>query len=376
MTNKEYQDSILNQFSDLNDPRQDINIKHKFIDIMAITISAVLCGCEHWEEIEQFGKSKIQWFKTFLELPNGIPSHDRIRAVFTFLDPVEFENSFSQWVKTIFNNRESEIVSIDGKTARRSFDSKNGRKAMHLVSAWAYENKIVLGQIKTEQKSNEIEAIPRLIRSLDVLGCIVTIDAMGCQKSIVKEIINQGAEYVIAAKANQNQLYQAIKSEFEKSESLKNATSVCEQEKIRHGRSEIRNYYLKNAPGYLTHKHTWQKFNTIGMVVSERLVNGKLSKETRHFISSVQIKDIKMFAKAVRGHWSIENSLHWQLDVSYNEDQCRKRTKNAAENFALLRKITINLLKRETSKKIGIKSKRKLAGWDNEYLEKIICSSM
>jgi predicted transposase YbfD/YdcC len=368
--------TFFSHFLNLSDPRTNINIKHKLTDILVITLCAVLCNCDGWEEIEQFGKARFDWFNKFLHLPYGIPSHDRIRAVFINLDPNEFEEAFRNWVvEKAPKGLEWKILAIDGKTNCGSHDRANGKKAIHMVSAWLLENKLVMGQVKTEEKSNEITAIPQLIKALDLKNCILTADAMACQKQIVKTIVEKDADYILAVKNNQPGMFDKIKKAFDVgNDDVRIISKIEEEDKRQHGRDERREYYLTTAPGYMNQTYTWEKLKTVGKVVCERLINGKLSTETRYFISSLEKSNFEKYCYGVRGHWGIENSLHWQLDVSFSEDQCRKRAKNAAQNFSLIRKISLNILKADKSKKIGIKSKRKLAGWDNKYLEKLLFS--
>lgn len=361
--------SVFRHFTSVNDPRSHINKKHKLIDILIIAVCAVLCGCEYWEEMEDFGKTREDWFRKFLELPNGIPSHDRIRAVFVHLNPNEFENCFRNWVESLLKEIGAKVVNIDGKTSRRTFDKSKGKRPIHMVSAWASEHNLVLGQVKVDDKSNEITAIPELIEALDISGGLITIDAMGCQKNIVKKIVQNDADYIIGLKSNQKSLFEkASKLDFMSADVKK----LKEEEVLAHGRSEQREYLLHPVPGHFNEKYTWENLKSIGMVISERLVDGKHSSETRYYISSLPPSDVEKFAVGTRSHWSIENCLHWQLDISYGDDQSRKRSKNAAQNFSLLQKITLNLLKREKSKKGGIVRKRRFAGFDVKYLEKVL----
>jgi predicted transposase YbfD/YdcC len=361
--------SVFSHFGGVTDPRSHINKKHNLIDILVISVCAVLCGCEYWEEIEDYAKSRESWFRKFLELPNGIPSHDRIRAVFVHLNPDEFENCFRKWVETLLKEVEAKIINIDGKTSRRTHDTAKGKAAIHMVSAWSSEHNLVLGQEKVDDKSNEITAIPELIDALDISGGIITIDAMGCQKNIVKKIVKNKADYIIGLKGNQKSLAEKA-SNLDFSSQI--TTTLKEEETIAHGRAEQREYFLHPVPGHFNEKYTWENFQSIGKVISERLINGNHTKETRFYITSLPHTEIQKFVKGTRGHWAIENCLHWQLDISYGDDQSRKRTGNAAQNFSLLQKITLNLLKREKTKKGGIIRKRRYAGFDEKYLEKVL----
>jgi predicted transposase YbfD/YdcC len=365
--------SIQSHFSKITDPR-DLNKRHKIIDIITLAICAVVCGADSWEHIEEFGHSKYDWFKDFLELPHGIPSHDTFGRVFARIDPVEFQQSFMSWVQTICRLSRGQIIAIDGKTLRRSHDKKNGKAAIHMVSAWASANGIVLGQIKIDEKSNEITAIPELIKALEIEGCIVTIDAMGCQKNIAETIIDKGADYVLALKGNQSKLHDDVKLFFQdylKTDNNNPAVDSYETTDGDHGRIEIRRYWTTSDINWLQGKESWKNINTIGMVQRERQVGEDISIETSYYISSIG-NDTKLFSQAVRSHWGIENSLHWVLDISFREDESRIRKDNAPENFAVLRHMALNLLKTETSLRKSIKAKRLKAGWDNDYLAKVL----
>lgn len=362
--------AIVEQFKNIEDPRIDRGKLHNLMDIIAIAICAVICGADTWEDIELFGEAKHEWLKQFLELPNGIPSHDTFGRVFSIISPVEFQRSFLNWVKAISESIEKEVVAIDGKTSRRSYDRGKGKGAIHMVSAWATANRVVLGQVKTEDKSNEI----KLLDILALNGCIVTIDAMGCQKSIAAGIIDKGADYVLALKGNQGTLHEDIKLFFQDA----NDTSFKDirhdfHETIDgdHGRIETRRYWTVSDIDWLEGKADWKELKSIGMVESEREIGDKLTKETRYYISSLP-GNAKLFGDAVRKHWGVENSLHWVLDVVFREDECRVRKGYAAENFAVLRHIALNLVREEKSIKRGVKGKRLKAGWDNDYLGKIL----
>ena len=366
--------SILEHFGNIEDPRMTRRRLHKLVDIMGIAICAVICGAENWQEIEQWGKAKRVWLKTFLELPNGIPSHDTFGRVFGLIDDQAFQKAFLDWVQdvnTIFNGQ---VIAIDGKCSRGSHDRANGKSAIYMVSAWATENSLVLGQVKTDEKSNEITAIPKLLRSLAIKGCIVTIDAAGCQKKIAKQIREQGADYVLALKGNQGSLHEEAKEYFEIA--LKDGFKDIEHDFFEetnggHGRVEVRRYWTLTQKCWLEKIEGWQDLKVLGMVESERHVGEKVSVERRHYIASLP-GDAKQFAKAVRGHWGIENGLHWCLDVAMGEDAARTRSGNSAANFAVLRHTALNLLKAEKTKKVGIKAKGKVCGWDHDYLLKVL----
>lgn len=376
MMEKKNSNSIETHFKTMPDPRRH-NKKHKLIDIITISICAVICGADAFEHIEDFGKSKIEWFKQFLDLPFGIPSHDTFGRIFAMLDPKEFQDCFIDWIQSIQDIMEDQIIAVDGKTLRRSFDKGSDKKAIHMISAWASSNSVVLGQIKTAEKSNEITAIPILLKMLDISGSTVTIDAMGCQKKIATTIIDKNADYVFSLKGNQSSLHDDVKSYFKNciANNFKNIShSFHETIDSNHGRIEKRTFWVTSDIDWLEGKDAWKGLKSIGMVQSERQIENEVTKETRYFISS-RDSDAERFGKAVRLHWGIENSLHWVLDMAFREDECRIRKGNAPENFAILRHIALNLLKNEKSEKRSIKRKRLKAGWDNSYLQKVIFSA-
>jgi predicted transposase YbfD/YdcC len=317
-----------------------------------------------------YGIARKKWLEKFLELPNGIPSHDTFARVFSQINPDEFNKSFLNWIKGISKITAGEIIAFDGKQSRNSGDGKNGKGVINTVSAWAASNRLVLGQKKVEGKSNEITALPELIKILDLAGCIVTIDAMGCQREIVKTIIEKDADYVIAIKKNQPTLYQQVKQLFKQAiethgEDL-NMNSFNSRE-INRGREEIRNYLMiTDVAEIIDPLQKWKKLTSIGMVESVRVVDEKTSVETRYFISSLE-NDAQKLAEAIRGHWSIENSLHWVLDVAFKEDNSRIRKDNAPANFAVLRHIAVNIISQNKSRKLSVRSKRFLATLDEEY---------
>jgi predicted transposase YbfD/YdcC len=366
--------TLIEHFSVLEDPRDPSKCRHKLIDIVAIAIAGVLCGADDLTSIEAFGKAKIEWFQRFLELENGIPSHDTFGRVFALLAPKAFQACFRAWIESVRTLCEEEVVAIDGKALRRSHNRKAGLGPLHIVSAWATRNGLVLGQQATDAKSNEITAIPELLEVLLLKGCIVTIDAMGCQKKIAQQIIDQGGDYVLALKGNQGKLAEEVEEAFidaDAKDYKDMATDRYETNDRGHGRVETRRYWtLGNLEGIAEAKH-WANLDMIGMVQAERECDGKTSSEYRFYIGSIGT-DAKRFANAVRSHWGVENSLHWSLDVSFREDESRLRERNAAENAAVLRHIALGLLKNEKSTKLGIKNKRLKAGWDERYLAKLL----
>lgn len=367
--------TIADHFALMEDPRIDRTKRHNLIDILTIALCAVICGADSWVAIELYGCTKYEWLKTFLELPNGIPSHDTFARVFAQLNSQQFQSCFLNWIKSIQSRTDGEVVAIDGKTLCGSHDRNSDQSAIQIVSAWATTNKLVLGQVKVDEKSNEITAIPELIKVLELSGCIVTIDAIGCQKEIVKLISQQNADYVITLKKNQGNLYDEVEQLF-KAEIGKGFQdfqhSTYKTEEHGHGRHEIRNYaMLTGIQSRLDPDSVWSNFNSIGMVESVRQVGGKTTVETRYFISSLE-NNAKQFANSVRSHWGIENSLHWVLDVALKEDDCRIRKDNAPQNFAIMRQIAVNLLGKEKRVKRGIKNKQFLAAMDNNYLERVL----
>jgi predicted transposase YbfD/YdcC len=342
---------------------------------MALVICAVISGAETWLDVYRYGESKKGWLKTFLELPHGIPSHDTIGRVFAALDPESFRTCFTAWVKSLGALPIQEVIAIDGKTLRRSFDRASQTNAIHMVSAWACEKRLVLGQIKTEEKSNEITAIPKLLDQIDVAGSIVTTDAMGCQRDIVEKIVEKGADYVLHLKGNQGTMHEDVKLWFEwASENHFKDTpcSTIETFDYGHGRTEQRRYYLSSQVEWFEHKAQWKNLTCFGMVESDRTINGQTQRERRFYISSLPSASVALFAKAVRSHWAIENSLHWILDVTFREDENRVRKNHAPENFAMIRHLALNLLKQESTSKESIKGRRKICGWDNSYLCRVL----
>lgn len=365
---------IIEHFSSLTDPRILLKTRHKLIDIIVITLCAVLAGADEWTEIAEFGRIKEKWFRTFLELPFGIPSHDTFGRVFSMIRPEQFEKCFLDWVRAAFQTIAPQVIAIDGKTLRHSYDRSSNKAAIHMVSAWATENRLVLGQVKTEEKSNEITAIPELLRVLALKGCIVTIDAMGCQREIVKQIVEQGADYVISLKGNQGILHKEVELLLQsaKENGFKDLShDTCETTDGEHGRIEIRRFTTTGEVDWFEDKSKWEKLTSFGMVESERQIGDKTTRDTRYYISSLP-SDAKTFAQASRGHWGIENGLHWSLDIAFREDESRIRIGHAATNLGIIRHFALNLIKQDKSRKVGVKASRKRAGWDETYLHRLL----
>lgn len=363
-------------FSGLPDPRIDRTKKHRLTDILVIALCAILSGADEWIEIEAFGKAKQEWLKTFLALPNGIPSHDTFARLFARLDPLALQQCFIVWINGLSQQLQGQVVAIDGKTVRRSFDRAAGKAAIHMVNAWVSQHHLALGQIKVDSKSNEIVAIPQLLRLLELDGAIVTIDAMGCQKDIAAQIVEQGADYVLALKGNQGTLHQDVELFFQEAEHLQFhgiPHQFHQSVEGDHGRIEIRRVWAVSDLDWLADKPRWKGLHSIVKVEAERQLPDKTSTETRYFISSLD-NNARQLGQAVRSHWGIENSLHWVLDVAFREDQSRIRKDHAPANFAMMRQIAVNLLKREQTAKRGVKCKRLKAAWDNDYLLKVLAS--
>jgi predicted transposase YbfD/YdcC len=366
--------SLFDSLSHVPDPRRERTKRHQLVDILVIAVCATICAAETWEEIAEFGQAKEMWFQKFLALPNGIPSHDTFRRVFLRINPKKFQEAFLVWVRSVFKQTGGELVSIDGKQVRGA-RTKDGKEGLRMVSAWASESRLVLGQVKTAEKSNEITAIPALLELLDLGGCIVTIDAMGCQKEIAARIISQAADYVLSLKGNQGKLHEEVAEYFAWAEQINFKDleyDYCATLEKDHGRIEGRRCWATADTEWFTEKAQWAGLRSFIMVEAEREVIGQAATvERRYFISSLPA-DAKQALRAVRGHWEVENSLHWVLDVAFREDACRTRTGHAPENLATLRHIAVNLLKQERSCKLGIKSKRLKAGWDESYMLKVL----
>lgn len=363
---------LISLFSEIPDPRLDRRKLHQLGDIMAISILAVVCGAETWIDIQDFGIARYEWLKQFLDLPHGIPSHDTFNRVFSLIDPVEFEKRFSDWVSGISGKLNGQIA-IDGKMLKGSGNRRKQKDPLWIVSAWATELDLVLAHTQVSEKSNEITAIPDILEVLSIKGCIVSIDAMGCQKEIATKIRSKSADYVLALKGNQGNLHAEVVNYF-------NQAKAIDFEYIEHdfhrsfeenrGRKEERLLYVTEDIDWLPMRENWDGLKSIACLISSREIDGKNSVETRYYISSLEA-DAQKHAKAIRNHWGIENKQHWILDVGFNEDKCRVRDKISGKNLATLRRLALNLLKQEPSK-AGIKRKRLRAGWDEKFLRKVI----
>lgn len=367
--------TIADHFADLPDPRIERTKRHQLIDILTISLCAVISGADTFEDIELYGKSKRAWLSTFLELPNGIPSHDTFNRVLARLDTKAFQECFIAWIASIAEVSGGELIALDGKTVRGSFDRASGKAAIHMVSAWATRNRLVLGQVKVSDKSNEITAIPELLRMLEISGCIVSIDAMGCQTKIAGQIVEQGADYVLGLKGNQESLHEVVQEVFDDVDERDYAGvryEYYETKEHGHGREERRRYWTLSANEWIDDIEMWAGLRTIVQVESERTVEGKTSREWRYYISSLGL-EVKPIAEAIRNHWGIENSVHWILDVAFREDDSRVRSR-AGETLAVLRHIALNLLKREKTLKASVRAKRNKCGWDDTYLLRVLAS--
>jgi len=365
-------------FSVLPDPRINRTKKHLLVDILFIAVCTVICGGEGFTDMEIFGESKEDWLRKYLELPYGIPSHDTFRRVFSILDPLLFGECFTKWSQALHEATNGEVIALDGKSIRHSFDTFSGQPALHMVSAWASENGLALGQVRVDDKSNEITAIPRLLEMIDVKGRIITTDAMGCQRDVAKRIIDKKGDYVFCLKGNQESLHDDVRYFFDecKAANYKDVEhSYFESVEKDHGRIEIRRFWIveEDAIVWLDRSDQWPGLASIAAVESERRIRGKTTIETRYFISSLSGKAEKL-ANATREHWAIENSQHYVLDVTFNEDKSRIRKDNAPENLVISRRIALNMVKKEHTRKGSVRSRVKTAGWDNSYLEQILVS--
>lgn len=371
--------SMLQHFEGLPDPRTGNAKAHIFLEILIIAICAVICGADGWSDIELFGKNKKAWLKTFLELPKGIPSHDTFGRVFAKIKPEEFQKRFIAWVQAIEQLTTGQVIAVDGKKLRRSHNREAGKAAIYMVSAWATQNQLVLGQTKVADKSNEITAIPELLQMLDLAGCIVTVDAIGTQTEIADTIVEKGGDYLLAVKENQGHLLEDIHYLFEVDVAQGFAYAQHSYAKTinkGHGRIETRECWTTEKEEYLSliRKHQqWKGLKSIVRIVSQRQIGEHVEVQARYFVSSLPA-DAKTILKVKRNHWKIENQLHWVLDIAFREDESRVRKDHAAENLAVLRHMALNLLKNEKTAKGGIHAKRLQAGWNNDYLLAILKS--
>lgn len=371
--------TLTEHFAALDDPRVERTKLHPLLSIIVIAICAVISGAESWDDIEEFGEIRADWFATFLDLPSGIPSHDTFNRVFAALDPVQFRSCFLHWMQAVAEVLPAQVIAIDGKTVRRSHDRGSGRAAIHMVSAWASANRVVLAQVKVDEKSNEITALPDFLRTLALAGCTVTIDAMGCQHTIAQQILDQDGSYVLALKENQGLLHDEVQWSVATAQADNFAgirhDRVQTMEKG-HGRIETRCALVIDDPAvlaWLQERHAWPGLQAIGMVRGERRIGTERTVEDRYYLLSHPLS-ARAFGDAVRSHWGIENSVHWVLDVTFGEDQSRIRAGYAAENFAVLRHLALNLLRQQTTKRKSIKGRRLKAAWDTDFLLQILTS--
>lgn len=372
--------SLIDHFQALPDPRVDRTKDHELIDLLVIAICTLLCAGESFNDMEDFGKAKADWFKTFLTLRHGVPSHDTFNRLFAALDPQAFGDCFVRWTQSLRTAVAQEIVALDGKALRRALSGDQSIKCV--VSAWAESNSLVLGQLKVSDKSNEITALPALLRALELAGCIVTVDAMGTQKKIAQEIIEADADYVLALKGNHETVHEEVKSFLDATLTEKQskplrpsvaAAQLAVQETVEkdHGRIETRRYYQSDQLDWFADRAQWEGLKSVGMVEAIREIGTERTVERRYYLSSLPL-GVATFARAVRGHWAVENKLHWVLDVQMREDQSRARAGYAAENLATLRRLALNLLQREKTKKRGIRGKQLNASWDHAYLLRLL----
>ena len=365
---------IETHFGNLRDPRASHSIEHKLLDILIISICGTISGANDFAAIAEYGKSKESWLKTFLELENGIPSTDTFERIFARLNPTELQKCFVGWMEAVHKTTKGELLNIDGKTLRGAKEAGNSRSLIHMVSVWSATQHLVLGQKKVNEKSSEITAISPLLEMLAIRGCLVSIDAMGCQREIAKTIIEQGADYVLALKGNQGDLHDDVRQLFTSARAQKfdniehQFYSTVEKG---HGRIEKRYYWTMGNTEFLIGTEKWTGLKSIGMVESERNLNGVVSIEQRYYILSIE-SDVHRFSQSVRSHWSIENQLHWILDVGFDEDASQSCRGYSAENLAVIRHVGLNLLSRDKKTKVGVKTKRLKAGWDDSYLKDVL----
>jgi predicted transposase YbfD/YdcC len=364
---------VITRLKEIPDSRVEGRSTYKLYEILFIALCGAIADCDSSVEIEEFAKGRISWFRKFLPLKEGVPSHDTLGRVFSLLNADKFTEFMISWSQYLREVTAGQVVAIDGKTLRHSFDKASGKKALHVVSAWAVDNGIVLGQIATDEKSNEITAIPQLLELIDINGCVVTIDAMGAQKEIAAKIREKGGDYVLALKGNHPNLNELVRSIFT---GIADESDDRERRHLRrversHGRDEVREYTVIKVPDDMAGKDDWKDLQSLGMVYRERTVNDKTSAEVQFYLSSLPPK-VKGFANAVRKHWGIETSLHWTLDVTFSEDDSRIRKGSAPETTAILRRMAVSMLKQDTQDKRSLRVRRKLAGWHTDFLERIV----
>jgi predicted transposase YbfD/YdcC len=365
----------LHAFEKIKDPRNPNhrNYRHQLTDILALTLLATLSGADDWQEIQTFGESNQKWLEDHFDFSNGVPSHDTLARVFQLLNPLSLQEAFQSWIQSICQHKK-DLIAIDGKTLRHSYD-KGSHGPIHMISAWSHQNQMVFGQLKTHEKSNEITAIPKLLRLLDLSGCIVSIDAMGCQTAIAETIVDSEGDYVLAVKGNQKVLYEQVMDFFKTAEQEKYKNTPyfehVDAPSKNHGRIEARRYTLCPLPHYFADTLRWKGLKGIGRIERRRELDGKISREVSYSILSFS-DDIHLFSQSVRSHWQIENALHWSLDVAFREDDSRIRKANSPENMAIIRHMSLNMLKNEKTYRQGIKGKCKRAGWDKNFLLKVL----
>ena len=360
--------ALMDHFNTLSDPRSGNAVRHNFYDILIIALCAAICGADSWRDVETFGVAKEYWLRRFLALPHGIPSHDTFTRIFAAVNTDAVAAAFISWTSAVAHKTDGEVIAIDGKTLRHSYNRQSDQAALQMVSAWASHNRLVLGQVAVETTSNEITAIPKLLNLLEVSGCIVTIDAIGCQQDIATQIVEQGADYVLAVKANQGSLWNEAHTCFT---TVADEMSTFQTEDIGHGRHEFRRYWMTEHLPVPLRQIQWTGLRSMGMVEATRTVGDKTSVERRYYISSLPA-DAKRLARAIRGHWEIENQVHWVLDMVFDEDQRRMRERQSTTNGAMLRRLALTMLRQDLTPKVSLRRKRLKAGWDNTYLESLL----
>ena len=367
--------TIMNHFQSLPDPRVDRTKEYRLTDLVTSAIGAVIAGADSWVAIERFGHAKAAWLQTFLALPTGIPSHDPFGRVVAALDPVAFATCFQNWIVRVAQATAGRVVALDGKTLRQSFDTASATAAIHLVSAWASQQHLLLGQVKTEATSNEITAMPQLLKLLELQGCIVTMEAMGCQPDLAQQIISQGADSVLALKGNHPTAFEEVSAFLDTAVAAgfgRHPDDSPETIDGDHGRIEVRRVWLTSAIDWFADRDPWSGVRSVGLVEAQRTVGEHPSLERRYYLRSVPGDDAQQLSTAIRSHWGIETSLHWVLDVAFREDYCRVRQGYADENFATLRRLALHLLKQDKTAKVGFQTKRLMSGWDEGYLLKVL----